>query len=156
DLAALDGHPEITLVEAPSGRYQTVVMQATEPPFTDLRVRQALKYCVDRVALAQTVLQGHGKPGNDHPVASVSPFWADLPLRPRNIAKARRLLAAAGYSAGLRLTLITSAAVPGMVELALAVRDMARPAGVDIMVVRVPADVYWSDYWGRVPFHVGS
>ncbi len=156
DLGLLADHPEITLVEVPSGGYQTIVMQATEPPFTDLRVRQALKYCADRPTLQQTVLKGHGKLGNDHPVAPVSPFWADLPLHRQNIDKARQLLAAAGYADGLKLSLITSSSRPGMLELATAFRDMARPAGVEIEVVRVPPDIYWTDYGGKVPFHIGN
>lgn len=156
DLPQLTDHPEIVLIEVPSGRYQTIVMQATEPPFTDLRVRQALKYCVDRPALQQAVLQGRGKLGNDHPVAPVSPFWSDLPLRSRNLDRARELLAAAGYPNGLQLALITSSSRPGMLELAAAFREMARPAGIDITVTRVPADIYWTDYGGQVPFHIGN
>ncbi|MCX6044252.1 MAG: ABC transporter substrate-binding protein [Chloroflexi bacterium] len=156
DLPALADHSEISVLEVPSGRYQTVVMQATEPPFTDVRVRLALKYCIDRPALQQAVLQGRGNLGNDHPVAPVSPFWADLPLSVRNIDKARQLLALAGYPNGLDLSLITSSSRPGMVELAMAVSEMARPAGINITVVRVPADIYWTDYGGKVPFHIGN
>ena len=155
-LTDLAGNPAIAVVEVPSGRYQTIVMQATEPPFTDLRVRQALKYCVDRPALQQAILQRHGELGNDQPVAPVSPFWADLPMRGRDIAKARQLLAAAGYPKGLKLSLITSSSRPGMVELATAFRDLAQPAGVEITVVRTPPDVYWTDYNGKVPFHIGN
>lgn len=156
DLDLLADHPEVTLVEVPSGRYQTIVMQATEAPFSDLRVRQALKYCVDRPALQQTVLQGRGKVGHDQPVAPVSPFWADLPIRSRNLAQARQLLAAAGYADGLQLALITSSSRPGMIELATAFRDMVRPVGIKIEVIRVPADIYWTEYSGKVPFHIGN
>ncbi len=156
DLPTLADHPEIVLVEVPSGRYQTIVMQTTEPPFTDVRVRQALKYCVDRPALQQIVLQGRGQLGNDHPIAPVGPFWVDLPLHSRNLDKARQLLADAGYAKGLQLALITSSSRPGMIELATAFSAMARPAGVEIEVIRVPADIYWTDYSGKVPFHIGN
>jgi peptide/nickel transport system substrate-binding protein len=157
DLSKLIDHPTVDVMEVPSGRYQTIVMQATEAPFTDLHVRQALKLCADRHDLQEAVLQGHGSPGSDHPVSSVSPFWAeDLPVPERNINQARQLLTAAGYPNGLKLSLITSASRPGMVELATAFRDMARPAGIEIDVVSVPADVYWTDYGGKVPFHIGN
>lgn len=155
-VAELENDPALTLVEARSGAYQTIVMQVTEKPFTDLRVRQALKYCVDRTQLRQTVLGGRGDLGNDHPVAPISPFWAALPQRQRDVDKARQLLAAAGYANGLQLDLVTSSSRPGMIELALAFRAMAAPAGVDVRVVNVPSDVYWSDYGGKAPFHVGN
>lgn len=155
-VAELETDPTLVLAAARSGAYQTIVMQATEKPFSDLRVRQALKYCVDRPLLRRTVLGDRGDLGNDHPVAPISPFWADLPQRQRNLEKARQLLAAAGYAKGLQLDLVTSASRPGMIELAVAFRDMAAPAGVDVRVVNVPSDVYWSDYGGKVPFHVGN
>jgi peptide/nickel transport system substrate-binding protein len=155
-VSRLAERAEIEILETTSGAYQPVIMQATERPFNDVRVRQALKYCMDRPATRARVLQGFGTVGNDHPVAPISPFWADLPPRSQNIAEARRLLAEAGYSRGLQLDLITSTARPGMLELAHAVREMAAPAGIIINVIRVPADIYWSDYWQKVPFHIGN
>ncbi len=152
----LTDNPEIRILEAPSGAYQTIVMQATKPPFTDVRVRQALKYCVDRPAMVSRVLQGHGTAAHDHPVAPISPFWTDEHARSRDIVQARQLLADAGYTNGIELDLITSNARPGMVELAEAFREMAAPAGVAISVVEVPADVYWNTYWTNVPFHISS
>jgi len=156
DLSRLANDPAIQVVTAQSGSYQTIVMQATEAPFTDPRVRQALKYCADHSVLRQHVLQGNGVVANNHPVAPISPFWVDLPQHEQNIAKAKTLLAQAGYAKGLRLDLVSSTARPGMMELALAFQEMARPAGVQIQVVRVPADVYWSDYSGQTPFHIGN
>ena len=156
DIPKLASDPELTILEVPSGRYQTIVMQANEAPFTDLRVRQALKHCADRPLLLEEVLQGHGETGRDHPLSSLSPFYADLPLPEYNIEKARRLLAEAGYPDGLSLSLVTAASRPGMVELAERFRETARPAGVLVDVIKVPADVYWSDYAGKVPFHIGS
>lgn len=148
--------PDIELFEVTSGAYQTVVMQATAPPFDDVRVRRALKYCVDRDALRTRIMSGRGETGNDHPVSSVSPFWADLPLRTRDITRARALLAEAGYADGFEIDLITSTSRPGMVELAQAVQEMVAPAGIKVNVVLVPADIYWSDYGGKVPFHIGN
>lgn len=156
DLDIFNDDPAIEVLEVTSGRYQTIVMQATEAPFNDARVRQALKLCADRTGLQQQVLQNRGATGGDHPVAPISPFYADLPLPAQNTEQARRLLADAGYPNGLTLSLITSASRPGMLELARAFREMARPVGVDIEVIQVPAEVYWTDYSGKVPFHVGN
>lgn len=155
-LEQLNEHPEIEVLETLSGAYQTIVMQATKAPFDDIRVRQALKYCIDRPTVRSQVLQGRGSIGNDHPIAAINPFWADLPVRSTDIEQARQLLAAAGYVDGLHLDLITSTARPGMLELANAFREMAARAGIVINVIEVPADIYWTDYWGKVPFHTGT
>ncbi len=156
DLPALQDDPAVQVVTVQSGSYQTIVMQATEAPFTDPRVRQALKCCADHRALQQAVLRENGLVGNNHPVTPISPFWNDLPQHTQDLAKAKTLLAQAGYAHGLRLDLITSTSRPGMLELAMAFREMVRPAGIEIQVVRVPSDVYWSDYGGKTPFHIGN
>jgi len=156
DWAMLDAEPAVTVAEVESGAYQTIVMRATKAPFNDLRVRQALKYCVDRNAMQRTVLHGKGTPGNDQPVAQIDPFWSDLPLRDYDPDKAGQLLAAAGFAKGLQLDLVTSMVRPGMTEMALAFQEMAKPAGVKIRVVQVSPSVYWSDYAGKVSFHTGN
>lgn len=156
DVASLTADPAISVEEIAGGAYQSIVLRATTKPFMDVRVREALKCCMDRSQFRRDHLQQRGEIGNDHPVASISSFHAKLPLRSYDPDKARALLSAAGYSRGLTLDLLTSTVRPGMVELALAFKQMAKPAGINIEVVRVPPQVYWSDYAGRVPFHTGN
>ena len=43
-----------------------------------------------------------------------------------------------------------------MAEMAHTFAALAKPAGVTIRVIQVPAQVYWSDYAGHVPFHTGN
>ena len=156
DVEVLAKDPALSIGKVASGAYQPIVMRATVKPFRDNRVREALKYCMDRQSFQQQQLQQHVEIGNDQPVANISAFHADLPVRPYDPDKARSLLTDAGYGKGLSLDLITSTVRPGMTELAQAFQEMAKPAGVSIDVVLAPAQVYWSDYAGRVPFHMGN
>ena len=65
--------------------------------FTDVRVRQAIAYGIDRDAIIATVLKGKGDIGNDHPVSPIFPFFdASLPQRKRDVEKAKQLLKDAG------------------------------------------------------------
>lgn len=157
-MAALAADPAITLLEIASGRYQNIAMRVSEPPFDDLRVRQALKYCVDRAQLRQGVLQGHGKMGNDQPVAPLHAGWADQPAPAYNPIKARQLLEEAGYVNGLQLELLTAAATPGMVEFATAFQALVKPAGIELRVIEIKTDanIYFDEYWSRAPFYVSS
>ena len=73
------------------------------PAFKDLRVRQALTMAIDRDFIAKGLLRGGQLPANTkvppgvaNYKASPGPYWATWPLKKRQ-AKARELLAAAGY-----------------------------------------------------------
>jgi ABC-type transport system substrate-binding protein len=56
----------------------------------------------------------------------------------------------------IKLDLLTSTIRPGMIELAQAFQQMAKPAGIAIEVISVPPQNYWSDYASKVPFHTGN
>ena len=156
-IPALKGNSDVVVVQVPSGHYNPIVMNVNEEPFTDLRVRQALKLLVDREGMRQIVTQGLGDLGNDQPISPTDPFWAtNLPIPQRDVKKAKELLAAAGYSEGLELTLYTSTVRPGMAELAIAFQEFAAEAGVNVNVVVIHPSVYWADYWMKVPFFVSN
>ena len=145
-IAVLEKSPQINIVEVPGGSYQPIMMSVTQKPFDNVKVRQAMKYLVDRDAFVKAVLQGRGQPGNDQPVTPGAPFWGNVPPYPFDIAKAKALLAEAGYPDGFETTLATSDARPGMVETATVFQEMAKAAGVKITLKQIPADNYWKEY----------
>lgn len=157
-IAQLQENPDIVVLQTPSGRYQNLAMQVKDSPFSDNRVRQALKACLDRPLLQQEILQGRGAIAHDHPIAPISPFFTDSAVQPPDIERARQLLVEAGYPDGVRVQLLTADAFPGMVSLAYAVQAMAAPAGIIIEVIeaKVPSEIYFSEYWGVVPFYVSA
>ncbi|MEO0616741.1 MAG: peptide ABC transporter substrate-binding protein [Pseudomonadota bacterium] len=91
------------LVVHPNLTVYFYVFDMTQPPFTDARVREAVAIAVDRDQIAGAVLQagqagawGLVPPGVDG-YDSFSYEWKALP-REQQIARARELYAAAGYS----------------------------------------------------------
>ncbi len=146
-IPVLEGNPDLVVEEVQSGAYQPVIMRLDQEPFTDVRVRQAFKYAIDRPAMVQTVLQGRGVIGNDQPMPPSHPFAADLPAYDLNIEKAKALLAEAGYPDGLEITLYTADLRPGMVASAVAFQEMVKAAGVTVQIEQVPGSNYWSEYW---------
>jgi peptide/nickel transport system substrate-binding protein len=70
-----------------------------EPPFDDLRVRQATSLCIDRETLSNDLMSGILKPGNQ--IWGVNPGRdPDAPLLPYDPDLAKQLLADAGYADG--------------------------------------------------------
>jgi peptide/nickel transport system substrate-binding protein len=74
-------------------------------PLRDPRVREAISLAIDRAAIAERVLNGEGVPAGQ--VVPDGFFGADPALRPEphDPARARRLLAEAGFPDGFALTL---------------------------------------------------
>src|SRR4029077_19562545 len=70
--------------------------RAKNPFGQDARVRQALELSIDRTALNQVVFNGLFQPGNQW-VPPNNPYYVKgMPAPPRDVAKAKALLAAAG------------------------------------------------------------
>jgi peptide/nickel transport system substrate-binding protein len=75
-------------------------------PLDDVRVRQALNYAVDRKTLAKTLFKGVGAPMNSYLPPPVWSYDKSLKGYPYNPAKAKQLLAAAGYPNGFSVELL--------------------------------------------------
>lgn len=74
-------------------------------PLTDVRVRQAITYAIDRKGLVDSVWAGKGTLIGSM-VPPTDPWYEDLSQQyPFDPAKARELLAEAGYANGLQLSL---------------------------------------------------
>ena len=75
-------------------------------PVKDVRVRQALNLAVNRQEIVDTLLHGKGKPAAVFPSSPISiGFPADLKPYPYDPAKAKKLLAEAGYPNGFSIKL---------------------------------------------------
>jgi ABC-type dipeptide/oligopeptide/nickel transport system permease component/ABC-type transport system substrate-binding protein len=75
------------------------------PPLSNLLVRRAISYALDRHAIIDGAMFGYGTPIGSH-FPPRNPAYVDLTgVYPHDIAKAKELLAAAGYPQGFPLTL---------------------------------------------------
>lgn len=145
-VPTLKSNANVRVLEIPSPGYHEMTIWVNVKPFSDPRVLLALKLCMDREQLVKAALNGFGTPSNDNPVASVSPFWVDTGMKRRDVAKAKQLLADAGYPNGLDLELVTTHERPGLVEFAVAAKEMSAPAGFRIDIKTVPFDVFTARY----------
>jgi peptide/nickel transport system substrate-binding protein len=149
--AQLERHPQIQLFNISGGGHYAFPMRTDTPPFDNLDMRLALKYAVDREALVKTVLRGYGKVGNDQPIPSYDPFFAeDIQQRPYDPDKARFHFAKSGYSRPIALS-VADVAFPGAVDAAVLFQASAAKAGITIQVDRVPSDGYWVNVWMKKP-----
>ncbi len=111
-------------------------------PVKDVRVRQALNLAVNRQEIVDTLLHGKGKPAAVFPISPISiGFPADLKPYPHDPAKARKLLAEAGYPNGFSIELfaLRQSSFPQYKELAEIVAGYWEAIGVKTTII--PTDI---------------
>lgn len=139
-----------------TGRFLNVVMRWDQKPFDDLRVRQALRLSIDREALIDLVQETYGRVAYDNLISPEYPYYKEFSKPKRDIAEAKKLLAAAGHGGGLKFTMYAANRPPERIKLAVAMKEMARQAGFDIDVQTVAYDQYIANVWRKAACYVAS
>ncbi|MFA6707934.1 MAG: ABC transporter substrate-binding protein, partial [Sphaerochaetaceae bacterium] len=152
-LEAKDGFK----VESPYQEQRFVSMAVDKKPFDDNRVRLAFKYSMDPHIIARSIAQTELNEGvfyDESPIMNMLSEHKELPLRERNIDKAKQLLREAGYPNGVTTELYFPSDHPFSKELAQSIKELAAPAGFTINLKGYPRDVYLSQYWLHVPISI--
>jgi len=156
-LERLKALQKFEVIELASNGHVTMPMLTNTPPFTDVNVRLALKYALDREKLVETVFLGHASIGNDSPINGTYRYFAsDLPQRHYDPDKAKFYLNKAGLTS-LKVDLsAANTAFDGAVDAAVLFSEQAAKAGIEINPVREPDDGYWDNVWMKKPFCISS
>ncbi len=152
-VAPLKSNPDVELLMSEGGGFALyLAMETDAKPFDDPRVREAMKIVVDRNAMVQTAVFGFGEPGNDNPIPPSSPDAYRHDIIPQDIARAKQLLAEAGYPDGIEVDLYTAKHFPGIDLLGQAYAQMAAEAGIKVNIINTPTESFWDDVWMKKPF----
>ena len=149
-LEALQKIPHVQMYQVTTAYTATARMQPVRP-FDDKRVRQAMRYAIDSNAVLQIAHRGLGQPGEHHHVSPVHPEYAKLAPPRRDVARAKKLLAEAGYPNGIDVEIICR---PQPAWELLAVQTMVeqwKEAGIRVKINVMPSTQYW-EVWTKVPF----
>ena len=142
-FGSVDG---IEVNTSPGNWHFVIHMRADIEPFSDNRVRQAIKAATDRSALLQTAALGYGAVGRDTPVGPLyGDYYLDVPEPQRDVEKAKALLAEAGKT-DLKFTITVQNSL-GAPAIATIWQEQLREAGIEAEIELVPVDVYYGDLW---------
>ena len=145
--------PNIELLAITGTQHYGLPMNTKEAPFSDNNVRQALKYAIDREQLVQTVLNGFGQVGNDHPIGPGQRFFnTELEQKTFDPDKAKYYLSQSGLDSLSVQLHLADAAFAGAVDAGVLFAETAAKAGITVEVVREPNDGYWSNVWMKKGF----
>jgi peptide/nickel transport system substrate-binding protein len=114
-------------------------------PLRDIRVRQALSLALDRRAITERLMEGTAEPAGQYLPGSFDGTSPRIVPDPHDPARARALLAQAGYPTGFRLTLhATGDRYPFDSRVAQAMGQFWTRIGVAVEVASVPGTVFFA------------
>ncbi|RWR45905.1 ABC transporter substrate-binding protein [Sinirhodobacter ferrireducens] len=141
-LAALKAEPGITTGSVTPYRADFVQLNTRYAPLGNEKVRQALNYAIDKTALIKGVLYGEGTPA-----ASAMPVmaYADPALTPYpyDPAKAKALLAEAGYPEGFEAEMLVDSGIATQRNTAIALQAMLAQVGVKVKIQMLESGTQW-------------
>jgi len=104
-IAKVKANTNLIVAPTSSYTYYFVWMNAKRPPFTDVRVRQAMNYAIDADTMVKDLLGGIGKRAQAPIPSTVFGFAPQTPYA-YDPAKAKQLLMDAGIAPGTEVTMI--------------------------------------------------
>jgi peptide/nickel transport system substrate-binding protein len=125
--------------------------QPIEGPTRDKRVRQAMNYAVDKEAIAKNIYQGYTRVEACQPIQPETfGFNPNLKPYPYDPAKAKQLLAEAGYPNGFTTQLRARRSSSEVEPIALFVQAQLREVGIIVEYQPIEQGLYSDMFNGRV------
>jgi peptide/nickel transport system substrate-binding protein len=139
------------IVISSGGGINPFTMRVDVSPFSDVRVRQAMRLLVNRQQMLDLVFNGHGTIGND-----VFGIWDPdydhhLPQREADPEKARFLLKQAGVE-NMTFTLMTAGIAQGIKQTAEVFAQQAMAAGIHVTLQQTTATEFFGPNYLHWPF----
>jgi peptide/nickel transport system substrate-binding protein len=140
-LSQFMSDPRFSVVIGTTEGETIMAMNNGRAPFNNLAVRRAISMAVNRQTVIQGAMFGYGTPIGSH-FPPHNPAYVDLTgLYPYDPAKAKQMLAAAGYPNGFKATLklppVDYARKSGQI-----IADELKAIGIDVQIVPVE----WADW----------
>jgi peptide/nickel transport system substrate-binding protein len=136
-VAQLESNAKVGLLKQTGVHVWYLGINNQKKPFDDKRVRQALNYAVDKDAIVRDVLKGTGTPSKGPVMPNTWGAEAALKAYPHDPARAKKLLAEAGYPNGFSTTLWVPESGSGMqapVAMSTVIQSNLKAVGVNVQL----------------------
>ncbi len=147
----LKDEKNLELSRDPAIKWDVIDFPCDTPPFDNVKVRQAIALAIDKPAIMQAAIYGLGQVCGAMPPALK--MWAlppeQLPNQRRDVARARQLLAEAGYPGGFRARLRTIVGYATMAANAQVIAANLKEVGIEVTVETVDLGVWIEDFRAR-------
>ena len=126
------------------------MLNASQPPLRDKRLRQALAWAIDRTEIVKLVyFNTHVVTAEPCPEPSLWATGINAHQGGPDLARAKQLLADAGFGNGLSLTYLVKSQVPVLVKTGEILREQLKKVGVTLEVRPLESGQYFEELTGK-------
>ena len=136
--------PEYKIVKTSGSVYQYMAFNLRDPILSKKDVRHAMAYAIDRERIIRDIQRGYAEPTE---TMLAKGHWAraeNLPSYPYNPAKAKQLLAQAGYPNGFSFVFRTTTDAEANTR-AVVMQQMLKQAGIDMKIQSNETSTFFAD-----------
>jgi peptide/nickel transport system substrate-binding protein len=154
-VAELQADPQLRMELWPSTRVRYLGFscrpeyRGARNPLAEPKVRQALNYAVNKDAVIAITTRGLGRPTRSFMSSTTPMFYGPGPLYPFDQARARALLAEAGFANGFELTILALSGNQDDLNDTTTVQQMWAPLGVRLNIEQVDSATRTARYRAR-------
>ena len=142
-VKTLQSNDSIKLSVSPSNDYYYLSLNEKNKPWNNTAARQAIAYAIDRDAIIQATTYGTATP-NQLAIPKQSAWYTAYSKYSKDTAKAKQLLAAAGYTGGT-LNFLATSDYPETVTAAQIIASDLQPLGITVKITTVDFATFLSD-----------
>lgn len=145
DLRMVKEHSDLNLIQEPAMNINYLGFNTKKAPFDNKLVRQAIAYAVDRQSIIDAVYLGAANEANSPVSPSVFGYSKDAKKYSFDVAKAKELLAQAGYPNGFKTKIWLNDNTVRR-DIAVILQDQLKQIGIDLQIEILE----WGSYLDRL------
>jgi len=155
----LRGYENLTIYQTVGMGIHYLAFNTAREPFSDVNVRKAISYAIDLDSIITNIIKGTGAKGGMLPMAESLftverdtwlQYAASLPEHEYNLEKARQYMAQSSVPDGFSCKLMVSQSASQRYDVALVVQQALSEIDIDVEIVTVTSDEFYSYQFGNV------
>jgi len=150
DIAVAEKDPNLQVLWRPAFNVGYLGINMAMKPFDDVRVRKAIAYAIDKKAIVDAFYAGFGEPAKEFMPPSLWGYDPDIEDYPYDPAKAKELLAEAGFPNGFETELwvmpVARPYFPQPAQVGEAIQQYLADVGIKAKIVQYD----WGTYLDKI------
>lgn len=144
DRETIRNNDKLVLIEQPSLQVDYIGFNLKKEPYSNVKVRQAINYAIDREGIISAVLLGGGEAATTPVSPKIKMSNPSIQGYPYDVEKAKQLMQEAGYADGFKTTIWTNDN-PVRTRIAQIVQANLKEIGIEVAIDTLE----WSSYLDR-------